>query len=100
MVAMPIDLLYIWPFLWPVNIWHDKRIGHLRRYTRNKILKRFVGFKECVTYYTGSLGKIICLAMKIITKDVRWDARGEQLDKLFASFPYGASNVVTIIQKK
>ena len=61
MMAMPIQLHYVWPFLWPVNMLHDRRIGHLRRYTREIIVKRFAKFTELHTYYTGSLGKVACL---------------------------------------
>ena len=78
MLAMPIQLQYVWPFLWPVNILHDRRIGHLRRYTRANILEGFHRFREMKTYYTGSLGKIVCLAFKMLTKDSRWDKRAEK----------------------
>lgn len=100
MLAMPIKLYYVWPFLWPVNIWHDRRIGHLRRYSRISILKVFTGFSELFTYYTGSLGKVICLALRLFTKDSRWDDIGERVDMYAAHIAYGASNVVSILQKK
>lgn len=100
MLAMPIQLRYVWPFLWPINILHDKRIGHLRRYSRERILHGFTRFTEIKTYYTGSLGKVVCLMLKILTKDSRWDAWGEKIDVNFSRFPYGASNVVSILQKK
>lgn len=100
MLAMPIHLKYVWPFLWPINMLHDKRIGHLRRYTRERILHGFTRFTEIKTYYTGSLGKVVCLMLKILTKDSRWDAWGEKIDAYVSRFPYGASNVVSILQKK
>lgn len=99
MLAMPIHLLYVWPFLWPVNIIHDRRIGHLRRYTRTSILKGFYKFREMKTYYTGSIGKVACIALKIVTKDKRFDAWGERIDQYVSQIPYGASNVVSILQK-
>lgn len=100
MLAMPIKFQYVWPFLWPVNIWHDRRIGHLRRYSRTSILEVFAGFSELLTYYTGSLGKVICLALRLLTKDSRWDDIGERVDMYASHMPYGASNVVSILQKK
>lgn len=100
MLAMPIKLQYVWPFLWPVNIWHDRRIGHLRRYSRASILGVFTGFSELLTYYTGSLGKVLCLAFRLFTKDTRWDDIGERVDMYAAHIAYGASNVVSILQKK
>ncbi len=100
MLAMPIDLLYVWPFLWPVNMYHDHNIGHLRRYTRGRIIRRFSHFSEVVTYYTGSIGKIICMVGKMVTKNPWWDTAGEWVDKLVAHIPYGANNVVSILRKK
>ncbi|HLD25141.1 MAG TPA: methyltransferase domain-containing protein [Patescibacteria group bacterium] len=100
MLAMPLDLRYVWPFLWPVNIAHDRKIGHLRRYTRGKIRERFRDFYEITTYYTGSVIKICCMVMKMITKRSWWDETGERLDALFSHHAYGASNIVSILQKK
>lgn len=99
MLAMPIQLQFVWPFLWPVNILHDRRIGHLRRYTRASILEGFYRFREMKTYYTGSIGKVACIALKIVTKDKRFDAWGERIDQYVSQIPYGASNVVSILQK-
>ena len=100
MLAMPIHLKYVWPFLWPINMIHDRRIGHLRRYTRERILVGFSRFREMKTYYTGSLGKIVCLAFKMLTKDSRWDKRAEKVDEYFSRFSYGASNIVSVLKKK
>lgn len=100
MVAMPIRLLYVWPFLWLVNILHDKRIGHLRRYDRGRILSLFPSFFELKTYYTGSIAKIIGILLKIITKTPRWDDVSEKLDRGVEHIPYGSSNVVSILRKQ
>lgn len=100
MLAMPIQLQYVWPFLWYFNIRHDRSIGHLRRYSRKDILEKFHAFCELQTYYTGSLGKVFCILGKIVTKDARWDIWGEYIDAYFAHVPYGASNVVCILQKQ
>ncbi|MEK7060627.1 MAG: methyltransferase domain-containing protein [Patescibacteria group bacterium] len=100
MLAMPIHLKYVWPFLWPVNILHDKKIGHLRRYTRKTILNGFSRFTELKTYYTGNLGKVFFLLCKIFTKNPRWDDLGERIDMYTEQIPFGASNVVSILQKK
>lgn len=100
MLAMPIQLMYVWPFLWLVNMRHDRRIGHLRRYTRESIRKGFSKFREMNTYYTGSLGKIVCIMLKILTKNPQWDIWGENLDAYTSKIPYGSSNVVSILQKK
>ncbi len=99
MVAMPLVYRYLWPFLWPVNFWHDRRIGHLRRYSREEILVKFKGYGEVYTYYTGYLLKVVCLAVYFLTRKTFWNKLGEQLDRLFERVPYGASNVVSILKK-
>lgn len=99
MLAVPIQLKYVWPFLWPVNMWHDRRIGHLRRYTRISILDAFGHFREIRTYYTGHLLKVFCLFLYVVTKNIRWNIYGEHLDYLFQMIPYGSNNIVTILRK-
>ena len=100
MLAMPLALRYVWPFLWFVNIAHDRKIGHLRRYTRGRIVERFRNFREITTYYTGSVVKICCMVMKIITKRSWWDEAGERFDAKLSHYAYGASNVVSVLRKQ
>lgn len=99
MIAVPIQLRYVWPFLWPINILHDRRIGHLRRYTKKSLLTVFKQFQYTYVYYTGHLPKVICLLLYIITKNVQWNVFGEKLDYFFQTFPYGSNNVVIILKK-
>lgn len=100
MVAMPIAYHLFLPILWLPNWIHDQRIGHLRRYTRKKILTTFGHFSEIRTYYTGHLLKVICIFLYLVTKKSWWSALGERLDRAFESVPYGASNVVSILRKR
>lgn len=100
MVAMPLAYHLLLPFLWLPNWIHDKRIGHLRRYTRKRILNSFGQFDEIRTYYTGHLLKVFCLFMYLVTKRSWWNLVGERLDKAFELFPYGANNIVSILKKK
>lgn len=100
LVAVPLSLLYVNPLLWFVNIIHDKRIGHLRRYTRMSLVHKFSGFKELHTYYTGHMVKVFFLLLFFLTKKSEFEQIGERLDKKFEKFPVGANNVVTIVRKK
>lgn len=100
MVAMPLAYHLLLPILWVPNWVHDKRIGHLRRYTRKRILDAFGNFREVRTYYTGHLPKVICIFLYLVTKHIWWNTLGEQLDKHFQLIPYGASNIVAILRKK
>lgn len=99
MVAMPLAYHLLLPFLWLPNWIHDKRIGHLRRYSRRTILEKFGGFEEIVTYYTGSLLKVFYILLSIMIKSKRWDIIGENLDEKFQTIPYGVSNIVSILKK-
>jgi ubiquinone/menaquinone biosynthesis C-methylase UbiE len=99
MVAMPLSYHLIFPAFWIINILHDRRIGHLRRYTRRSILDKFSQFSEVNTYYTGHLFKVICLAIYFISKLPFVLNLAEIIDKKFSKFSYGASNVVSILSK-
>ena len=100
MLAVPLSYRLIFPLLLLVNMIHDRRIGHLRRYDRQDILNKFSGFRENTTYYTGHLVKVFCLFMFLCTKYQWWNELGELLDKKFSKFSYGASNIVSILRKK
>lgn len=99
MVAMPIAYHLLLLLLWLPNIIHDRRIGHLRRYDRQSIIRKFRGFKEIKTYYTGHVVKIFCLFLLLITKMKFWEAWGEKADMTFEHIPYGGSNIVSILKK-
>lgn len=99
MVAMPIAFWYLFPLFWPLNWIHDRKIGHLRRYTRGTILRKFVGFSEIATYYTGGMVKVVCAALYLLTKYSSLLVLGEWADKTSEFLPYGSSNIVSILKK-
>ncbi len=99
MVAMPIAFRYLLPLFWPINWLHDRRIGHLRRYTREQILKKFVGFHELATYYTGGMVLVVCSVLYLLTKYKPLLTFGEWADRVMESLPYGSSNIVSILKK-
>ncbi len=99
MIALPIAFRYLLPLFWPINWLHDRSIGHLRRYTRERILKKLIGFREISTYYTGGMVKVICAALYLLTKYTPLLEFGEWADRFTESLPYGSSNVVSILKK-
>ncbi|MEK7543300.1 MAG: methyltransferase domain-containing protein [Patescibacteria group bacterium] len=99
MVAMPIAFRYLLPIFWPLNWLHDRRIGHLRRYTRERILEKFTGFGEIATYYTGGAVKVLCAILYLLTNYAPLLKLGEWADTATESLPYGSSNVVSILKK-
>lgn len=99
MIAMPIAFRYLLPIFWPLNWLHDRRIGHLRRYTRGRILQKFTGFREMTTYYTGGAVNVLCVILYLLTKYTPLLKFGEWVDRATESIPYGSSNVVSILRK-
>lgn len=99
MVAMPLSYYLLLPLLWLPNLIHDRRIGHLRRYDRKRIIREFRGFKELKTYYTGHVVKVFCLFLSLITKMKLWESWAEEADITFEHLSYGASNIVSILRK-
>lgn len=99
MISVPNNYWYIWPFLIPINIWHDKRIGHLRRYTKADLIKKMRGFTLANMYYTGHLFKFLVFAFSLIFKTKKLDLLAEKSDEKFSTFSYGAT-VITAFFKR
>lgn len=99
MVAMPLAYYRVWPLLWLPNYIHDRRIGHLRRYDRQSIIRKFRGIKEIKTYYTGHVVKVLCLFLSLVTKMKSWESLGEKWDISFEQISYGGNNIVSILRK-
>ncbi len=100
-ITVPLKLRYIWPFLWPINIIYDRRIGHLRRYdtaSLSRVLEP-IGFAIQKVFYTGHLLKVIGVVVETVLKTQRLDASLEQADKKKESSRYGASNLAVSIKR-
>ncbi len=97
MVTVPLSLKYVLPFFWPVNIIHDKRIGHLRRYNDDDLRKKFekYRFKIKKVFYTGHFVKVMgVLATTVFKiKASKLDRILENIDKKKKAKKYGASNI-------
>jgi len=48
------------------ELYQDKQVGHLRRYTREMLQKRFDGWKTREVYYTGHTAKVFMTLFNII----------------------------------
>src|SRR5579859_2318497 len=88
LITVPLHFRYIWPFLIPVNIWHDKRIGHLRRYDVIDLQHKFY-LPLRHYFYTGHLIKVIGILFSLIMKDTHYDAVFEKLDEEKQYIRYG-----------
>jgi len=97
-ITVPIKFRYIWPWFWPVNYIHDRRIGHLRRYDKVTLERKF-GMNVEKVYYTGHLVKTIWVLMSLFVKSRKMDELMEKLDAKLNNFAYGASNISVVLVK-
>jgi len=99
LITVPLKFRYVWPFLWPINFIHDKRIGHLRRYDLSDLKTKFK--METVAYfYTGHLIKVLGIARAFIFKTNKFEAAYEKKDAQQYRVRYGANNISVIFTKK
>jgi ubiquinone/menaquinone biosynthesis C-methylase UbiE len=100
-VTVPLKLKYIWPFLWPINFIHDRKIGHLRRYDGKDLKRKFSrhGFKIKEVLYTGHLVKVLGVLAQMFIKTHRLDKYLEKIDRKKEDKKYGASNILAIMKR-
>lgn len=98
-IAVPLKLRYVWPFLWPVNYVHDKRIGHLRRYDLQSLQRKFK-LKVLKVFYTGHLLKVISAIMALFIKSQKISNFFEKIDIRQEHWCYGASNIIVLFENK
>lgn len=97
-VTVPLKFKYLWPFLWPLNYIHDKRIGHLRRYDLDSLRKKF-SLKVVKYFYTGHLLKVLGVVLAFVFKSREIGECLEQKDEQLGDKRYGASNISVILEK-
>lgn len=100
MISVPLTYIYLWPFLVPINIWHDRRIGHLRRYTVSSLKKKMSHFAFKRAYYTGHLIKFLFFLFSFIVKTKKFDSLAEKTDELCKGLPYGGTVITAFFDKK
>ena len=99
-IAVPLKLRYVWPFLWPINYIHDKRIGHLRRYNLQNLQEKF-NLRVLKVFYTGHLLKVVsAITSLFIIKSERFSEFFEKIDTRQESTRYGASNIIVLFENK
>jgi 2-polyprenyl-3-methyl-5-hydroxy-6-metoxy-1,4-benzoquinol methylase/uncharacterized protein YbaR (Trm112 family) len=66
MISVPLSYRFLHPLLLPINFIHDKKIGHLRRYNEESILKKFRKYNKVSVYYTGHIKKVFKVLINMI----------------------------------
>ncbi|RJQ37076.1 class I SAM-dependent methyltransferase [Candidatus Microgenomates bacterium] len=97
-ITVPLSLKSIWPFLWPINIFYDKRLGHIRRYDKRSLEKKF-GLKSVHVFYTGHLLKVFGTILSLILRIHLFDEYLDLQDLKKQHISYGASNISLILRK-
>lgn len=99
LVVVPLMYSYLFPLLVPINKFHDKRIGHLRRYDKKSLTQKFKNWKSLKTYYTGHLKKVFKVGINLIFP--LFDSkRIEKDDALMTDQSKWASNISMIFSKR
>src|SRR3989344_2898266 len=97
-ITVPLKFKYIWPFFWPVNYIHDRRIGHLRRYDLNDLQDKF-NLTVKKVFYTGHLIKVFGVLTGMIFRSANFEELLEKIDKKYENNAYGASNISVVFEK-
>ncbi|GEM_PF-602904 len=101
MLAAPIKLKYVWPWLWPVNYYHDRCIGHLRRYDRKTfagLLTRH-GFSLDQALYSGHFIKVAGTLGQMLLGTHHYDEWLERCDSRGVRRAFGSSNITVTFHK-
>jgi ubiquinone/menaquinone biosynthesis C-methylase UbiE len=101
LLVAPIKLKYVWPWFWPVNYYHDRCIGHLRRYDRKTfaaLLSRH-GFSLDAVQYSGHFLKVVGTLLQMLCRTHRFDEWLERCDARGARRAHGSSNITVTFNK-
>lgn len=99
MLTIPLKLRYIFPPLLPLNILHDIRIGHLRRYDEKLLRIKFDGLQLKKTYYTGHPIKVMKVVINSIFK-IFDEKKIEEEDTKFNNTKLWSSNLIAFFINK
>lgn len=97
-IAVPLSLKFVWPFLWPITIFFDRHIGHLRRYDEKSLQKKFQ-MRLIKTIYTGHLVKVLGVFLAKLFKTKLWLQFLEEQDAKLEDRAYGANNIIVVFER-
>jgi len=99
-IGVPLSLVYVFPLFMPLYVCSDRRVGHLRRYTLESIMRLFTFKAEPIfTVYTGHLIKFLGLFLTKIGVNIL-EQQIEDLDEKMLLTKLWASNITTVIKRK
>lgn len=104
--TVPLAYRYVLPPLWPIYLWHDRKLGHLRHYNEAALvaLARNAGLRHVDTSYTGHAVKIVQLLLDRLPllsaerrSSVWWKL--EHLDLRATQRPWGALQLNVVLER-
>src|SRR3989344_2887925 len=98
-IAVPLSLKYVNKLLIPLNIFHDKRIGHLRRYDEGILAKKLSNWNPKKIYYTGHFKKVIKTVVNMFLP-IFDEQQIELEDTKLSNVKQGASNIIAVSERK
>lgn len=98
MVAVPLSYGHLNPLFVPVNLLHDWRIGHLRRYDERSLAGKLEGWRLVETYYTGHFSKVV-KTIGNLPQPLFDTARIEETDARKERKRWGASNMICMFSR-
>ena len=98
MINVPIKFKYVNPLLIPLNVIHDRMIGHLRRYDKKSIQTRFPDWEIVATYYTGHFKKVMKTLLNLIIK-IFDEKEMEREDEDKSLSIYSSTNITCFLEK-
>lgn len=98
MITVPIAYYLLNPIFLLMNYIHDKRIGHLRRYTIQILRQRFSGWKTKRTYYSGHTAKVVKTMINMV-RPVFNEEQLERNDQKQSAKALFSSNICVLFNK-
>jgi len=105
-ITVPLAYRYVLPPFWPIYLWHDRKLGHLRHYDEAALvaLARNAGLRHVETSYTGHAVKIVQLLLDrllLLSAERRsslwWKL--ERLDLRATHRPWGALQLNVVLAR-
>lgn len=99
MITVPVRYRYIFPLLLPLNFFHDRTIGHLRRYDMGSIRRKFPDFSIKRMYFTGHILKVVKVVINLFAKIYDEETIEEKDSKKDDQIMW-SSNLIAFLNKK
>lgn len=102
-ISVPNTYLRMWPFLWPLYLWWDKKLGHMRHYSEHSLTELFSyagGLQPARVFYTVHLVKFVQLALSFYSQNTKVWWWLESIDWKLRNFKNGLNLNAVFVKEK